>query len=321
MARWLATLLAGGGGLFAGPAASQAPAPAASASCPALRRSTIIWQPWASHAQLGPAYWNQMGELIRKEGYQRVVIQWTAYGSAEFWPAHAPRWLATAMTQWHAPKLRLIVGLYMGDEYYSKLQLGDEDVRAHMVEAATRSVAIARRLKEHPPPLPIDGWYLPQEVDDLNWQSLARERMLRSYLTKMRDALNRLAPAERPIPIFASTFFSGATSPQRFARKLARLHLDTGVIWVVQGGMGTRRMTEAATAPYLKAISATLPPSGWVGLLEVFDEQSKDGEITFVPSADETIEQRRHVWCSSTGRQPIMAFSLNQRMDKLRGGR
>jgi len=312
---WLRYGAAGLGAAVALRASAQVPL-TRPASCGPFRRRAIVWQPWASHAQLSVADWRQLGEVAQHEGYVRVLVQWSRFGDTEFWPASGPRWLEDGLAHWRDLPLRLIMGLYMGQDYYQVLAQSDPALRAHMLLCRDHSLEQAQRLLSHPPALPVDGWYLPQEIDDLNWRRATRERMLRTYLGAMRDGLARLAPGRAELPVYVSAFFSGASTPGNFASLLARLHRDTGVVWVVQGGMGTHRLSDARTAAYLRAISNTLPETAWVGLLEVFDQQPASGAApaTFEPSTDAEVEQRRALWCASTGRQPEMTFSLNQRV-------
>ena len=93
------------------------------------------------------------------------------------------------------------------------------------------------------------------------------------------------------------------------------MHRASGVIWLVQDGLGTGRLGEERTAGYLREIARTLPPAAWRGLLESFDEIRADGQPPrFEPSDEATIARRAALWCASTGRQASVTFSLNQRM-------
>ncbi|MFZ4288082.1 DUF4434 domain-containing protein [Variovorax sp. HJSM1_2] len=311
--QWCGALLAGGA------AGSLAAAP--TEACCAARGRTIIWQPWASHAALDERGWKRLGELARREGYSRVLLQWSRYGSTDFWPLEGRRWLQAGMAHWREQQLRLIVGLDMGEDYYRVLQQSDDALRAHMAGSLGRSVDLMRRLALQPPPLVVDGWYVPQEIDDLNWRHPARERLLRAYLASVCDALTREGRGQAGAPVvYASAFFSGASPPGEFAGMLSRLHRETGVIWIVQDGLGTSRLSEARTAAYLRAIAQALPTESWEGILEVFDQHQPKGQApTFDPSAEATIFRRQAIWRNSIGREPGMTFSLNQRMAKLDG--
>ena len=93
------------------------------------------------------------------------------------------------------------------------------------------------------------------------------------------------------------------------------MHRASGVIWLVQDGLGTGRLSEERTADYLGEIARTLPPAAWRGLMESFDQIRVDGQPPrFEPSDEATIARRAELWCASTGRQASVMFSLNQRM-------
>lgn len=285
--------------------------------CAVPSQRGIIWQPWAAHEQLDEAGWKALARELVRQNYTHVLLQWSSYGSYEFWPRQQNGWLANGLQHWRGTGLKLVAGLHMADDYYSLLQQSDADLRAHLASTRARSTAQARRILRRPPPLDLEGWYLPQEIDDLNWRSPARLRMVRNHLAAMSDAIASL-PGMAEAPIYASAFFSGASTPNEFARMLLTLHRATGVIWLVQDGLGTGRLSEERTTDYLGEIARTLPPAGWRGLLEGFDERRTEGQSpSFEPSNEATIARRADLWCASTGRQASVTFSVNQQMKGL----
>jgi len=286
--------------------------------CAAPQERVIVWQPWAAHAGLDAAGWQRLALELQRQNRTHVLLQWSSYGEREFWPRGRGGWLAQGFEHWRGTGLKLVMGLHMGEDYYRLLPQPDGVLRAHLAGTRTRSIALARRILARPPALEVQGWYLPQEIDDLHWRSPARRRMLRNHLAAMGDSLASLTPGMAGAPVFASAFFSGASAPEQFAVFLRDLHRGTGVIWLVQDGLGTGRLDEARTADYLGAIARTLPPAGWRGLIEVFDERrAPDGSTRYEPSAPATIARREALWCASTGRQASVVFSLNQSMKGL----
>jgi len=283
-------------------------------ACAAPPLRTIVWQPWAAHAALDATGWERLGREVRRRGYSQVLLQWGRYGDYEFWPERDARWLAPGLQRWQAEGLKLILGLHMGEDYYRLLGEPDAVLAAHLADTRDKALAQARQILREQPALALEGWYLPQEIDDLHWRTPERQRLLQSFLAGMREALAELSPRT---PVYASAFFSGATTPEEFARQLARLNQGTGVTWIVQDGLGTHRMTEARTRDYLAAIAQAMPAAAWRGLLEGFDERrGVDGQSasSFEASADTTLARRAELWCATTGRQAEVVFSLNQQM-------
>lgn len=288
------------------------------AGCVTSPQRGIIWQPWAAHAGLDRAGWQALGREVLRQNYTHVLMQWSSYGNYEFWPRERTGWLAEGLGHWRGTGLKLVLGLHMGEDYYRVLDQPDAILRAHLSGTVARSTAQAREILRHPPVLEVEGWYLPQEIDDLHWRTPARHAMLRNYLAALADRLGSLTPGMAGAPIYASAFFSGASTPDEFAHLLRDLYRATGVIWLVQDGLGTGRMDEARTAGYLSAIAQMLPPAAWRGLLEVFDEQHVEGAPPrFEPSAPDTVARRDALWCACTGRHAEVVFSLNQRMKEL----
>ena len=298
-----------------GARAAQPPG-SAPPQCALPSQRGIIWQPWARHGELDEAGWQALGRELVRQNYTHVLLQWSSYGSYEFWPRQQQMgWLASGLQHWRGTGLKLVAGLHMAEDYYGALQQSDAALRAHLAATRTRSLAQARQIVQRPPPLEVEGWYLPQEIDDLNWRSPGRQRMLRTFLSAMTGGIASLAPGMDAAPVYASAFFSGASTPREFARMLLNMHRASGVIWLVQDGLGTGRLSEERTAEYLREIARALPPAAWRGLLESFDEVRAEGQPPrFEPSDEATIARRADLWCASTGRQASVMFSLNQRM-------
>ena len=162
----------------------------------------------------------------------------------------------------------------------------------------------------------MSAWYLPEEIDDLNWRTAARQALLSQHFSTMVSTLNQLSPGK---PVYVSTFFGGHSSPKEYANFLKKIQHETGIIWIVQDGQGVLRKPKPNTAAYLREIQQTLPANAWIGLLENFTELDQATENRFCPASNAEIEKRRQLWCSATGREPEVYFSLNQLNEELLG--
>ncbi|WP_027468138.1 DUF4434 domain-containing protein [Deefgea rivuli] len=281
-------------------------------SCAPARQKIIVYQPWASHSAVNPAQAKVIAKQLNTYGFTHLLLQWSRYGEQRYWLDDKPSWLPK---QIKLGARQIIEGLYFDPGYYQALSLPDTSFEIYLATLRENSLIEAHLLQQNTQGK-IDGWYFPEEIDDLNWRTQKRQEMLSAHFKSMIHGLKRL---NANAPIYASTFFGGHSSPQEYARMLKKIHQETGIIWLVQDGLGVLRQPQPNTRQYLRTMSRTLPTNAWLGLLETFTELNQTGENRFCPASRSEIESRRKLWCSATGREPEVYFSLNQFNNKLLG--
>jgi len=287
-----------------GSAACAGPAGTPPETCPAPPHRAIFYQPWNVHQALSPAHFARMGAELKRQGVDELIVQWTQYGSSDFWTTPRP-WLARMLRASHQG---LVLGLYADPDYFKWLDLPDAQLAHRLTLLRAKSLRLAQRILEQPPPN-LRAWYLPEEIDDLHWRTPERQRLLAEHLQILSHKLHRLRPG---LKVYISSFSGGHGSPQDQADLLKRLNASTGLIWLIQDGLGLRRSQAIDTAAELRLLSQALPPTAWRGVLELFDEQEEQPAQRFCPASSLEIQRRLALWCQATGRQPEAWFSLNQ---------
>ncbi|MBM9888081.1 MULTISPECIES: DUF4434 domain-containing protein [Deefgea] len=279
--------------------------------CTPAKDKIIIYQPWASHANLTSAQLNSIGKTLNNSGYTHLLLQWNRYGEHSYTSDHQSYWIHDISNK----KNKIIEGLYADPQFFSALKLSDAELDSYLSKLRKKSFDEAKYLSLRTTHR-IRGWYLPEEIDDLNWRSETRQRILSNHFKILVSALRKLHP---DTPVYASTFFGGHTTPQDYANFLNKIHLETGIIWMVQDGQGVFRSPRPNTLRYLSAVNKTLPSNAWLGLLENFTELNQTSENRFCPASTTEIKERQKLWCAATGREPDVYFSLNQLNNQLLG--
>jgi hypothetical protein len=277
----------------------------------ALHARQIFLQPWQSHADKQDQIKRYFARMHTQ--YTHLFLQWSRYGDSEFWPEDGSGWLKKALPRYSQTKL--IHGLYLGVDYFDALKLNDQDLEVYLTRARALSLSEAKKLQLQSP-LPIAGWYLPEEIDDLNWKTPRRQAILIQHLRSMSADLAQLKPK---VPVYVSAFFGGYTPPVQFAEQLRLIQQQTDIVWLIQDGQGVRREPAPDTRLYLSTIAKILPAQAWKSITEEFTEQqSKSGALFCTAMLDEHL--RRHaLWRTSTGRSPEIAFALNHTESDLFG--
>lgn len=268
----------------------------------------LIYQPWESHNTIDETIWANLGKDLNKLGYTHVIFQWGQYGDFSFWPDKGGGFLNRITNVHGTGKLKFIFGLYIGDDYYHKLGATDDQLEAYLAKSRELTLVNAKEIVRQKKN--INGWYLPEEVDDYNWRTAKRQRLLFQHFSILATSLEVLKPNT---PIYASAFFGGTTMAQTFARQLTEISTATKINWLIQDGLGTNRMTENETAEYLKKMAKHLPPTKWRGILEIFTiKKNEDGSSLFCRANQQEIKKRIKIWKHSTTRIPSVIFSGNQ---------
>lgn len=280
-------------------------------TCAPAKEKIIIYQPWASHSKLTKPQLSSISRTLNNSGFTHLLLQWNRYGEHSYTSDNQSYWVHTISSK----RNKIIEGLYADPHFFSALKLSDAELDSYLTNLRKQSFNEAQLLSLRTTHR-IRGWYLPEEIDDLNWRSEIRQQMLSNHFKILVTALRKLHP---DVPIYASTFFGGHTSPQIYADLLNKIHLETGIIWMIQDGQGVLRTPQPNTLAYLSAVKNTLPTNAWLGLLENFTELNQKDDNRFCPASVAEVKARQKVWCEATGREPEVYFSLNQLNNQLLG--
>ncbi len=97
---------------------------------------------------------------------------------------------------------------------------------------------------------------------------------------------------------------------------LEKINKETGIIWLIQDGLGENRPNKIDTAEYLRSITQYVPAQAWQGVLGIFSErshQTKTGiDTEYCPASKHDIQKRITTWYEATGKNPGVIFSLTQ---------
>ncbi len=194
--------------------------------------------------------WEQRFAQMKRAKIDRLVLQWSAYGQVDFLDrSHWLEEILSAATLYH---IEVIVGLYGDELYFKHLEDPNLNLSFYLRELLTRNLDQAKRIisiaKDYDS---FKGWYLYDEIDDTNFDSISRQATLRYYLRDLAMGLEKLTPK---MPRYISGYFSGHLSPEAYAAMFSLV--TQGRYWIfLQSGIGAGLVNAKQSLLYIKSFN------------------------------------------------------------------
>ncbi|WP_051309121.1 DUF4434 domain-containing protein [Desulfogranum japonicum] len=261
--------------------------------CQPRAAERTFFQPWEKYNSYTPEDWHLFWDQLDQLGFSQIIVQWTSWDDVSFYQD-------TRVSQQHRPYLRALLqsaksagfsvwlGLHYDPDFWKQLPPhADEQLDNYL----NRRIAFFNQGMEalldvireiDPSGETVKGWYISDEIDDLNWQSAAKQEKLFHYLQSISSTLFTLTPDKE---ILISGFVSGAMSPEKWAAFINQLLLQTHITtFLLQDGIGAEKMTVAALIPYLKELSKVPVPAGkqLAMIVELFDIAHEQEHFTTI---------------------------------------
>lgn len=223
-------------------------------------------QLWRDDARRSPANWNQWFLNIDHLGFEEIIVQWSSYDDISFHVdarpgvENAPT-LAAFIKAAARHRKRIWLGLDYDPRFWQSIAVAPSGVEQYL---STRLAKISERLPRLLHSLQatdtsteiIRGWYISDEIDDINWKDSARQKLLFAYLKDLRSILRK---AHKDWPVLISGFSNGACPPDAltgFWNSALNLTGIDGVLF--QDGVGAGKLTLDQLEMYLKNFHANL---------------------------------------------------------------
>ena len=222
--------------------------------------------------------WARLFDAFRRLRLSQVIVQWVISDSQPFFAA--PRAgtvsspLQSILELGETSNIQVLVGLVHDPDYWQRIAQPSAAVDGYLKNRESRIVHLAAEIA----PLSSNyrsfaGWFMNEEIDDINWQEPAAATILRSYLQRVSDYL-RLALPGAPVAISG---FSNAHSPpaqlEAFWRELLSAAPGIGTV-LFQDGIGVHKLTLENLPQYLRALRAATDAAGrrlW-SVVELFEQ-------------------------------------------------
>jgi len=221
---------------------------------------------------------------MQKMGVDTLIVQWSAQTGIAYFSteneAYTEQYDTVGRLLDAAAKADLTVylGLHHDTGYWKQITARDRVIKDYFYVRTAQNIAVQKDLLERFADAPAwKGYYIPDEIDDLNWRSPERSGLMKRYLRQVTKHL-RMNDAERDIIV--SAFYRLRTAPKVFADNLKDLTEEADLAAViVQDGLGDGipwKYAERYVPEYYGALAKVWEGAEnelW-GVIEVFRRES-----------------------------------------------
>ncbi len=226
------------------------------ASAPRLQGTFV--QLLSHHGDWTKSDWHELFDDFSTLQLSQIIIQWSVIDDIAFYPSshysHLPKHpLEIVLKLAGEHNIDVLVGLAYDTQYWAKVGSEPQDLEVYFNNFYERSSLAASEMR----PLvtkysSFKGWYISEEIDDINWRSFESQQVLFHYLEKLTKHLRVLTPDKQ---VALSGFSNGALSPDSFqtfwSELLVRANVDTVLF---QDGIGVNKLQLDNLHHYLKAM-------------------------------------------------------------------
>ncbi len=250
----------------------------AGAVAPRLNGTFI--QLWREHRTWNSEDWNRLFSCFSRLHLSEIVIQWSSYDDNPLYSTTgepAGGVVGELLDRADAAGIKVWVGLSYSSSYWQAIKNDPVLVRVLLQRMRLQSANTARAL------LPLTtrhrafaGWYVPEEVDDANWNGAERRPLLVEHVRELRTALSRLAPESKvAISGFSSAHLSSGELASFWGEILAAAPFDQVFF---QDGIGTHKIALPALPGTLGALRTAFRQSGCSLCVTVETFEQEKGE-------------------------------------------
>lgn len=282
-----------------------------------------------AHRRWSPEDWAALMAEMKGLGLDFLIVQWTAYDGSNFadageeTPGAVPSPFEQVLRAADRAGMGIYAGLLQDSDYWSRIILDPASVEVYLQQLRRRELELAEqlapRLKEH---RSVRGWFITEEIDDLNWRDRTRRARLFEHLDALSGGLKSLLPGGKTA---LSGFSNGAVDPRTFAGFWGSLlHAAKSIdIVLFQDGVGVNKLRPPEVPIYLKSLSAGVGEAGrelWT-IVEIFEEarnaQPAGAAFRAAPAPIARINRQMELAQPYSSR--LVAFSIPEYMSRRAG--
>jgi hypothetical protein len=207
-------------------------------------------QPAESHRSWSEADWSRLFGRFEELGLSWIVLQWAHSDSLE------------PVLRFAAEKrMKVLVGLAHDESYWQSIAREPDLLEVYFRRLTVQSLVVAREnlplLVDHPS---FEGFYIPQEIDDVHWLEARRRRVLFDFLLRLAESLREARPGVR---LAISGFSNARADPVTLARFWAELVRHCGIGTVLfQDGIGVGKLDLVHLPLYLAPLREAIEREG-----------------------------------------------------------
>ncbi len=260
----------------------------------------------AGHLDWPEARWIGLFDALQQLRLHRVILQWTWNDSVSYISL-----LPVVFGQAARCGIRIQIGLMHSGEFWNVKPGSMTLFFSGLHRRNTIHVQDLLMWVRHPC---FNGWYIPQEFDDVRWDRQTMKERGGDFLKITRQFLRKVAPRSS---VSVSAFSNGVISPLTLAELWKDVLQYSRVDELLfQDGVGVKKLTITQAGEYAQAFRQKLGKK-ITPVIEIFEQVESD-PFRAVPAPQERILQQLQVLSSAGLTRPV-AFSIPEYMSPLGG--
>ena len=210
--------------------------------------------------------WRELFVYFSELRLSQIIIQWSVIDDIAFYPSsfyqHLPNHpLEIILKLADEYKIDVFIGLAYDTQYWTKISGDPKALEAYFKHLHERSFRVASELSllamKHPS---FQGWYIVEEIDDINWRNAEARQVLFKYLEKLSKRLHAITPDKQ---VALSGFSNGALSPADFQSFWRALLVSANIdVVLFQDGIGVNKLQMDNLPRYFEAINKAASEAG-----------------------------------------------------------
>lgn len=277
-------------------------------------------QLWRKDAQRTPGQWDKWFMEMNRLGFYEIIVQWSAYGNVSFHKderagQEGSPCLAAFIKAAKRHATRIWIGLDYDPDFWRAIDGPAPTVQSYLHRRVNQ---ISQRLpllhhtieKNDPQGNSVKGWYISDEIDDLNWRDPLRQKALWAYLESLRSRLRQEKPAW---PVLISGFSNGAWVPEKWTAFWNETLKQTGIDgFLFQDGIGAGKLTFDQLEIYLQSMHQGLDdaPDHFGVIVELFQfKHTVSSTQAVLQAADMSRVARQLELARRYSQSPITVFA------------
>ena len=258
----------------------------------------IFLQPSAGYLKRDYSEWLRIFTRLKDRNIDTLYVQWSAengrvYADIPVENHDSQALLERIFQAARECRLKVFLGLYHETTYWQQIPApGDVLENFFYLRVAANERLLEQLYKKFGEEPSLAGYYIPDEIDDLNWRTPDRVGFFNGYLKLM---VERIRKFDRKRPVAVSAFFRSRTAPRIFAENLFSILKGSGINrLLVQDGAGENNPAESDRARYFEKIKEVNEKGVELGgIIEIFSRTSPEGKpFAAVPASRDRINQQ-----------------------------
>lgn len=265
--------------------------PAGAHKCQVENVKRTFIQLWDKDSQRSVEEWEKQFSELKDIGFSELILQWSSYGwtdkpTANFVDdTYSEIYLSNIIQAAKIQGIKVWIGLHYDPSWWDRIEANDnltqEYLNFRLIKTSSKIQQLSEIIKINNFDINvIAGWYISDEIDDVNWNTKNRFNLLSNYFSSISHSLNQ---EDLNLPIMISSFSNGNLSSVELSDFITKITKQSNIdILLFQDGIGVNKLSLQQLKKYLPPLSFNLKKANKsLGLIvELFQLQSNNNLVT-----------------------------------------